>query len=78
MDHAIAKLVVREKIVVTKKLVESSQTILSNNLLTKLKRLIGRKFQKFERSLLGFGMGMTFACFHLIGKNDSFRQPLNN
>jgi hypothetical protein len=52
--------------------------ILSNNLLTDLIRLIvERKFDWFERSLLSFGVGITFAWLHLVGKYDSFRQPLN-
>jgi hypothetical protein len=41
---------------------------LSNTSLIQLRRLIGRKFEGSEWSLLGFGIGMTFMCFHLVGK----------
>jgi hypothetical protein len=33
---------------------------------TELRRLIGRKFEGFERSLLGYGIRVTFACVHLF------------
>jgi hypothetical protein len=34
-------------------------------------------WQQTSKKLLGFGMGMTFACFYLFGKYDSFSLPLN-
>jgi hypothetical protein len=65
MSRAKTKLVVRKEVVAALKFIES------------LRRLIRRKFEGFERSLVGFGIGMPFAWFHLFGKYDSFRQPLN-
>jgi hypothetical protein len=50
---------------------------LSNTLLIELRRLIGRKFEGSESSLLGFGIGVTFACLHFVGKKyDNFRTTI--